>query len=175
MDRQERMRSQGETSSRLYMLGGLRGVRLEFMLVRPAFWRFIFWMGVIGVCTISLLPVEVGPLGDGDGDGEHERAYVDSGHVAAYFALMVVGYAAHRRPRASAWVAGGLFMLGTSLEVVQHLLPSRFMTQSDALSNAVGIAFAFVIVHSMPWLALRATSWTRAFSRTRSDKALRQP
>lgn len=175
MDRRARMRSQAKTSYKLYMLGGLRGVRLEFMLVRPTLWKFLFWMGVIGVCTISLLPVEVGPLGDGDGNGKHERAYVDSGHVAAYFALMAVGYAAYRQPRASACVAGGLFMLGTSLEVVQHLLPSRFMTLSDALSNAVGIAFSLVIVHSIPWLALRATSWIRAFPRTRPDKALRQP
>lgn len=168
-DRPERMRSRRETSYKLNMAGGLRGVLLEVMLVQPTLWKLLFWLGVIGVCTISLMPGDVGPLGNGDGNGKPERDYINSRHVAAYFALMAVGYVAYRGPRAAAWVAGALFMLGTSLEVVQRLLPSRCMALSDALSNALGIALAFLIIRSMPWLAPRAASWARAIPGTRPD------
>ncbi len=60
-------------------------------------------------------------------------------HAAAFGICTFLGLAARRRPAA---VAIGVMLYGTSLEAVQHLMPTRSFNVFDLLGNALGIALA---------------------------------
>ena len=61
-------------------------------------------------------------------------------HMAAYAALASAGGIAFRGARSLLMLAGGLLLLGASLELVQGFLPSRDASGYEFLANMVGIA-----------------------------------
>ncbi len=93
--------------------------------------RIAFFVGLVAVIALSVIPQEVKP-----GTGVSGNL----NHIAAYAALALAGGIAYRGGRSLFMMAVGLLLLGAGLELLQASLPSRFASGYDVLANVVGIA-----------------------------------
>ena len=101
--------------------------------------RVVFFIGVLAVIALSVIPQEAKP--DTGMSGKLN-------HIAAYAALALVGGIAFKRQRPLFMMVVGLLLLGAGLELVQALLPSRFASGYDVLANMVGIALGSAVAIS---------------------------
>ena len=104
------------------------------MLKFPGVWQFGFWLGVVAICVVSLLPQEHVP----------QTGLIDKWqHIAAYFVVMATSYPAYPPlRRCEVRIASALIFLGAALEVAQSFLPDRFMSMGDAFANIAGVLLA---------------------------------
>ena len=89
-----------------------------------------FYVGLLLVVTLSLLPRDAMPTPD---------IWDKVSHGLAYGALAVAGGIGYRSSRALILVALGLLLLGAALELAQSALPDRIASLYDVLANAIGI------------------------------------
>ena len=106
-------------------------------------WTGAFWGGLAILCLALLLPPQFLPgLPSFRAFGASDKFQ----HAAAFFALMTVGYFAHRMPGREFLTAASLGVLGIVLEVAQAAIPGRTSSILDAAANVAGVACAVLVV-----------------------------
>ena len=108
--------------------------------------RIVFFVGVVAVIVLSVIPQEAKPATGLSGK---------MNHIMAYAALTVAGGMAYRGGWALAILALGLVLMGAGLELIQAVLPSRSASGYDALANAVGMALGSTVVLSAAFVLKR--------------------
>ena len=98
--------------------------------------RIAFGIGVIAIAVLSLLPAS-------DMPDVHMSDKI--GHTLAYGCVMLAGGLGFWLQRQRLQVAGGLFLLGIAMELLQSLMPTRQMSLLDIAANTVGIAAGLLL------------------------------
>jgi VanZ family protein len=102
--------------------------------------RLAFWCGAVAVLYLALAPHQAAdPLG-----------WDKANHAAAFLALGLCGAAGW--PAEFEAVLIELLAYGAAIELLQALTPTRTGDLRDLLADAVGLAFAFGLVHAARWL-----------------------
>ena len=102
--------------------------------------KIAFFIGLVAVITLSLLPQETLP----------ETGMWDKlNHALAYGVLAVVGGFGFKGWRSLLMVGSGLVLLGAGLELVQSVTSNRDGSINDALANLVGVAIGSVATVGM--------------------------
>ena len=113
-------------------------------------WTGAFWGGLAILCLALLLPPQFLP-------GLPSFRVSDKfQHAAAFFALMTVGYFAHRMPGREFLTAASLGVLGIVLEVAQAAIPGRTSSILDAAANVAGVAGAVLVVRLVGVMRMRS-------------------
>jgi len=99
--------------------------------------RVAFYVGLLLVVALSLIPQDAMPTPD---------LWDKASHGLAYAALAVAGGIGYRSSRALIRIALGLFLLGAALELAQSALPDRIASLYDVLANAIGIVVGSLFV-----------------------------
>ena len=94
-----------------------------------------FFIGLVAVTTLSLLPQETLP---------ETAAWDKLNHALAYGVLAVLGGFGFKGWRSLLMVGIGLVVLGAGLELVQSVIPDRDGSITDALANFIGVAIGSV-------------------------------
>ncbi len=94
-----------------------------------------FFIGLVAVITLSLLPQETLPETD---------TWDKLNHALAYGVLAVLGGIGFKGWRSLLMVGLGLVVLGAGLELAQSVTPDRDGSITDALANFVGVAMGSV-------------------------------
>ena len=97
----------------------------------------VFWLCLLGVITLSLMPLEHLP-------SEATLVWDKAQHALGFSGLTVLGLMAY--PRHSGRLAIGLLAVGAFIEATQHLTGWRQGDLRDLVANAVGIALV-VLMH----------------------------
>jgi len=92
--------------------------------------RTAFYLGLLAVIALSVIPQDAMPP-----TGLWDKA----GHTLAYAALAAAGGVGYPGLRNLAFMAAGLLLLGTALELMQLVLPGRIGSLNDVVANAVGV------------------------------------
>ena len=101
-------------------------------------WLAVGVMAIAAVTALSLTPVpQVVPLYPGVDKVQHFIIYA---LLMSWFAQIY-----HSRPQARA-IAGGLFLLGVSLEFAQRQTGYRAFEYNDMLANGAGVVVALLLV-----------------------------
>ena len=109
------------------------------------FAKTAFFIGLLAVIALSLLPNETRP----------ETGLWDKWeHILAYGVLVLLGGFGFKGWRSLFVVGIGLVILGAGLELAQSVIPDRDGSIYDAMANFVGVAIGSV-----------ATAGTNAFIR----------
>ena len=90
-----------------------------------------FFIGLVAVIALSLLPQETLPKTD---------TWDKLNHALAYGVLAVVGGLGFKGWRSLLMVGLGLVVLGAGLELAQSVTPDRDGSIYDAVANFVGVA-----------------------------------
>ena len=98
--------------------------------------RVAFYVGLLLVVALSLIPQDAMPTPD---------LWDKASHGMAYAALAVAGGIGYRSSRTLMLVALGLVLLGAALGVAQSALPGRIASLYDVLANAIGIVLGSLI------------------------------
>jgi len=93
--------------------------------------KIAFFIGLVAVIALSLLPQEILPETD---------TWDQLNHAMAYGVLAVVGGFGFKGWRSLLMVGLGLVVLGAGLELVQSATPGRDGSIADAVANLVGVA-----------------------------------
>jgi len=94
-------------------------------------WAAVWWLAVLGVVVVCLMPPP--PLSLPDGGDKVE-------HFLAYFLLAGSAVQLYRRGRPLLWVGLGLVPMGVGIEFAQGALTvTRMADPMDALANSVGV------------------------------------
>ncbi len=116
----------------------------------PALWVGVGWLLVGVVVFVSLAPLDA----DTDlGVSDH------TGHVIAYFVLMVWFGGAYRRHR-HVRIAGLLVLLGLAMETLQGLMGFRAVEAKDIVANLFGVLLGYMLLRRLAagwcaWLEAR--------------------
>ena len=94
-----------------------------------------FFIGLVAVVALSLLPQETLPETD---------TWDKLNHALAYGVLAVSGGLGFKGWRSLLMVGIGLVVLGGGLELAQSVIPDRTGSIYDALANLVGVAIGSV-------------------------------
>jgi VanZ family protein len=105
----------------------------------PILRRWAFWLCVLAVLTLALLPAST-PM--------PSTGWDKSNHALAFGVMAVLGRWAY--PRSTAVVLLCLLAYGGLIEALQALTPDRSSEWSDWLADIVGLALA--------WLAMRLSA-----------------
>lgn len=105
----------------------------------PWAWRLAGWLMIAIVVAGSLMPGSSVPAMFGN-----DKML----HAATYFLLMIWFAGLYRRSR-HLWIALGLVALGTALDALQALLPTRYFDMRDVAANAIGVLAALLLSY---WL-----------------------
>ncbi len=95
------------------------------------FTKTAFFMALVAVIALSLLPQETFPETD---------TWDKLNHALAYGVLAVVGGIGFKGWRSLLMVGLGLVVLGAGLELAQSVTPNRDGSMYDTLANFVGVA-----------------------------------
>ncbi|HMB77938.1 MAG TPA: hypothetical protein VKN76_16195 [Kiloniellaceae bacterium] len=98
--------------------------------------RLAFAVGVAAIVALSLLPQPSMPdvqLSD------------KANHTLAYGCVMLAGGLGFWLGRQRLLLAGGLFLLGGAMELLQGLTPTRQMSLLDMVANTIGIAVGLLL------------------------------
>ena len=108
----------------------------------PWLWLGLWWLAVLAVVVLSLVPPPPMELPRHGDKVEHLLAY----------ALLAAGAVQVFRRGAPLWLAGlGLVLLGIGLELAQGAFTAtRMADPADALANAAGVALGLLTVRT-PW------------------------
>lgn len=106
----------------------------------PLLRRWAFWLCVLAVLVLALVPVGT-PL--------PSTGWDKTNHALAFCAMAVLGRWAY--PRAMAALLWGLFAYGGLIELLQSFTPDRSCEWGDWLADCVGLALAWGAL----WLAVR--------------------
>ena len=99
------------------------------------FAKIAFFIGLITIIALSLLPHETTP----------ETGMWDKlNHALAYGVLAVLGGFGFKGRRSLLMVGIGLVVLGAGLELAQSVIPDRTGSTYDVLANFVGIVIGSV-------------------------------
>jgi len=99
------------------------------------FAKFAFFIGLVAVIALSLLPHETTP----------ETGMWDKlNHALAYGVLAMLGGFGFKGWRSLLMVGIGLVVLGAGLELAQSVIPDRTGSTYDVLANFVGVAIGSV-------------------------------
>jgi VanZ family protein len=109
-------------------MGSLLTDRAIFRWSRMA--RVLFWLSVVAIMILSLLPGNQRPHTSAPGLAEHFAAYAAAG------CLLALGYRDWRR-RLLAWV--GLAIASGVFEILQGFIPGRGPAAIDALASTGGL------------------------------------
>ena len=90
-----------------------------------------FFIGLVAVIALSLLPQETLPETD---------TWDKLNHALAYGVLAVLGGIGFKGWRSLLMVGLGLVVLGAGLELAQSVTPDRYGSIYDAVANLVGVA-----------------------------------
>jgi len=106
--------------------------------------RFAFFIGLVAVIALSLLPQETLP---------ETGTWDKLNHALAYGLLAVSGGIGFKGWRSLLMVGIGLVVLGAGLELVQSVTPDRDGSITDAVANFVGVAIgSLATVGTAPFL-----------------------
>jgi len=121
-------------------------------------WRGLGWLLLVGIITLSLMPVP--PHAPG-GDKLH--------HFLAYFGLMLLFSQWHERKHLPQ-LALAFMTLGIGIELIQPMT-GRYFSWMDMLANSSGVFIAWFIARGKAGRILKSVEvWlTRLFSQARSD------
>lgn len=97
-------------------------------LFTRAHWRFLFWVTVLAVLVLSLLP---------PGRDLPDTGWDKSNHLLAFAVLAVLGLRSYPASRGELLV--GLLAYGGLIEGLQSLTPDRFAEWADVLADAAGL------------------------------------
>ena len=105
-------------------------------LISPIFLRALFWLSLILITCLALLPLQTPAL------TEH---YADKiNHVAAFSLLSVLLRGAYRIPLSkAAWLLLGYGLL---IETVQFFIPNRMFSLLDIAADGLGIVLGGLIL-----------------------------
>ena len=106
----------------------------------PPLWRWAFWLSVLAVLVLALLPGRL-PL--------PSTGWDKSNHALAFLVMAILGRRAHPRRMAALW--WGLFAYGGLIELLQSFTPDRLAEWGDWLADCVGLGLA--------WSAMWLASW----------------
>ncbi len=95
------------------------------------FAKTAFFIGLVAVIALSLLPQESLPETD---------TWDKLNHALAYGVLAMLGGIGFKGWRSLLMVGIGLVVLGTGLELAQSVIPDRDGSITDAVANFVGVA-----------------------------------
>ncbi|MDV3467530.1 VanZ family protein [Stenotrophomonas sp. C3(2023)] len=100
-------------------------------LRRPVLWASLWWLAVLGLVVVCLMPPP--PLALPAGSDKVE-------HFLAYFLLAASAVQLYRGGRPLLWVGLGLVLLGIGIEFAQGALTAtRVADPFDAAANTVGV------------------------------------
>lgn len=111
----------------------------------PALRRWAFWLCVLTVLVLALLPVSM-PL--------PSTGWDKANHALAFSVMAVLGRWAYPRSSAAIWL--GLLAYGGLIEALQALTPDRSSEWGDWLADSIGLALAWLLIR----LAVRYTHRT---------------
>ena len=108
-------------------------MRVLHSFARPRLWQGLWWLGVVAVFAVCLLPAPDLPQVPQGGDKVE--------HLLAYFVLAVGAVLLHAR-RVTLWrPALGLWLMGVLIEILQGTLTTtRSADVADALADTIGLA-----------------------------------
>ncbi len=100
-------------------------------LRRPRLWASLWWLAVLGLVVVCLIPPPPLALPAGSDKVEHFLAYL----ILAGSAVQL-----YRGGRPLLWVGLGLVLLGIGIELAQGALTAtRVADPLDALANSIGV------------------------------------
>lgn len=108
----------------------------------PLMRRSAFWLCVVAVLVLALLPATT-PM--------PSTGWDKANHALAFGVMTLLGRWAY--PRTTAVLVLGLFAYGGLIEALQALTPDRSSEWGDWLADCIGLALAWALM----WLALRLT------------------
>lgn len=111
--------------------------------------RLAFGIGVVAIVALSLLPQP-------DMPNVHMSDKVN--HTLAYGCVMLAGGLGFWLTKQRAYLAGGLFLLGGLMEVLQGLTPTRHMSWLDLTANSIGIVIGWLLAVALTYSFLRRPS-----------------
>jgi VanZ family protein len=112
-------------------------------LRHPRLWLALWWLAVVGVFVVCLVPAPDLPMAPPGGDKLE--------HFLAYFLLAASAVQLYQGRRLLWRVAIGLVALGIVIEFAQSALTTtRSMDPWDAVADCIGVAAGFAIALT-PW------------------------
>ena len=99
--------------------------------------RIAFAVGLLAIVMLSLLPQDSLPS-----VRISDKIY----HILAYGCVALAGGFGFRGIRQRLIIALGMLLLGAGLELLQGLMPSRFMSLADIYANVAGILAGLLLV-----------------------------
>lgn len=107
-------------------------------LRRPRFWLGLWWLAVISVIVVCLIPPP--PLPDLPKNSDKVE------HFLAYFVLAGSAVQIYRTRAALWWAALGLVLMGIGVEFAQGALTdNRSADPADAVANTLGVMAGMAI------------------------------
>ncbi len=101
-------------------------------------WASLWWLAVLGLVVVCLVPPP--PLALPAGSDKVE-------HFLAYFILAASGVQLYRRGRPLLWMGLGLVLLGIGIEFAQGALTAtRVADPLDAAANTIGVMVGMATV-----------------------------
>lgn len=113
-------------------------------------WKNLFWVSVLTVFMLSLVP----PSPEISGTG-----WDKSNHCLAFACLMLLAWMAY--PGRNARFFSGLILYGGLIEVAQSLTPYRFAEWGDLAADALGLLIGLAIGKGLERFSFRGVGATK--------------
>ena len=122
----------------------VESVKNQFFVKHHPWFRFGWFLGMVSVTVLALLPIEQlqYPVFDWWDKGQHALAFA----VLSGWAFLLWSAAAWR-------VVLGMLLFGAAIELAQWAVGWRFAEWADLAADAVGVALAWGVTRSLRTLA----------------------